>query len=223
MTQQSFKFVADEKWLVLLRASLRNKIIKEIGASAFSIYIIIRSEADIFTGGAVLSYKAISGLTGFSASTISVALAKLKKAGLIDVEDLGGANIKRYYCKDIIPFAKVGEGENPFIVRQELEDGKRAPDGAASFLYVPNEMLENQKKIHNFLRTGEKPETKVHIEHFHLHLNINATEAAAMKIEDVELRELLLRMAKAYTGGKSARAEGITINGKKVEDSSDEG
>lgn len=215
MTQQEFKFVSDRKWVLLLRASIRHALlIKNLGASCFALYVLIHSESDIDTGGAILSFPTIRKLTGFSTSTISASLQKLIEAGLIESEEVNGRGLKKYYCKDVVPFAAVPPGENPYLLTQRIENPETSSEveysGQAEFRHVPRQMTVNRKEILDFLTTGEEPKYNVEIKHFTLNIHFNNVEAVSEQIEDAEIRSALLRMA-SIAKERAVSMEGVRV------------
>lgn len=213
MSQQSFKFIADTRFLTIMRSSIREAtLVKKIGSSAFCLYVIIRSEISVDTSTATLSYDSIQRLTGWSTATIAKCIAKLKEADLISVENISG-RVQIFTCKDVVPFVEVENGQNENVIRQEIELGERKEySGKATIEYVPNRMMLNRQELVEFLRSGREPNSpQINIQNFYFQLNIDGVEAAIEKVEDPELKEALIRLA-ARAGEKRAMLEGVTVS-----------
>jgi hypothetical protein len=214
MSQQAFKFIADTRFLTIMRSSIREAtLVKKIGSSAFCLYVIIRSEVSVENGStATLSYDHIQKLTGWSTATIAKCIAKLKEAELISVEHISG-RVQIFTCRDVVPFVEVQNGQSEDKIRKEIEQGERKEyTGRATIDYVPNRMTINRQELVEFLRNGREPNSpQINIQNFYFQLNINGVEAAIEKVEDPELREALIRLA-GKAGERKAMLEGVTVS-----------
>lgn len=127
----------DYSWFHLMKSRLVKGLVKEVGAPAVCVYLLIKAHANHNTGRSYPSQDLLAGQTGWTTETIRQAVKKLVAAGLLTTIKCGRhleyQLIEQAPMKDQISGASVG---------------------GAEFAYVPKEFSGQLASLKNFLAEG---------------------------------------------------------------------
>jgi DNA-binding transcriptional regulator YhcF (GntR family) len=80
-------------WIHVVRGLVQDGVIADVGATAFAVYIAIKSHTDLQTGNAWPSIATLAKQVGCSPDTVERSQKKLVEAGLLKVEKRGRSNV----------------------------------------------------------------------------------------------------------------------------------
>ena len=166
---------ADLSFFYMFSAGIQRGIVKELGVSAFSVWVVLRAYARLSDGRVYLSLSDIHEVTGLAITTIRTAISKLETRKLIQVVTEGKQR-RRYFVIDLVPFKNV-ENEAQTEALEALREGQS--DGEFAVRYVPKTATRDRQEIAHFLEGGSAPGSPniqligqmiQHVEHLHVHL-----------------------------------------------------
>lgn len=157
------------------------RLVPRLGATAFTVWVVLRAFAELETGRVYLSLSDIHNATGLGIGTIRRAITKLEEERLIQVVQEGQQR-RRYFVVDLLPFKTVREQDHQGAL-EALAQGEN--DGVVALRYVPQTARKDRDQVATFLRGGSMPtsphvqvvgEQKIihqHVEHQHVHVHVH--------------------------------------------------
>jgi DNA-binding MarR family transcriptional regulator len=157
------------------------RLVPRLGATAFTVWVVLRAFAELETGRVFLSLSEIHSATGLGIGTIRRAIAKLEGERLIQVVQ-DGQQRRRYFVVDLLPFKTVREQDHQGAL-EALAQGEN--DGVVALRYVPQTARKDRDQVATFLHGGNPPtsphvqvvgEQKIihqHVEHQHVHVHVH--------------------------------------------------
>jgi DNA-binding MarR family transcriptional regulator len=176
---------ADLSFFLMFSAEIQRGLVARLGASAFSVWIVLRSFARVVDGRVYQSLSDLHRTTGMSVNTIRNAISKLEEEKLVQVVT-DGKQRRRYFVVDLVPF-KTLRGDAALTEALEALD-KGENDGTVALRYVPKTNQRDRQEVEHWLKGGLAPsspnvqlvgsQTVVHqhVEHQHVHLHVHPTE-----------------------------------------------
>lgn len=176
---------AETTWFHLFRSMIVGGDLREMGAPAFAVYCTIKAHVDFSTGAAFPSVARIQELTGMGKRSVLRALQALEYQGYLSKERVGRKNVYRLREK------------------VSISDTEGRPEAVATWDYLPRTVQDAQAELKNFLLSGQKDGSIIHIEHLNLQVNIGGTNTQenydlgerASRVSDPKLRATLERIA----------------------------
>lgn len=193
---------ADLSFFLMFSAEIQRGLVARLGASAFSVWIVLRSFARVVDGRVYQSLSDLHRSTGMSVNTIRNAISKLEEEKLVQVVT-DGKQRRRYFVVDLVPFKTLRENAALTEALEALDKGEN--DGTVALRYVPKTNQRDRQEVEHWLKGGLAPsspnvqlvgsQTVVHqhVEHQHVHLHVHPTEEGSSggKMPDFIERALL--------------------------------
>lgn len=229
--------VADLSFFVMFSGAIRQGLAAELGATCFTVLVVLKSHARPSDGRVYLSVSQLASLTGLAPNTVRAALKKLEQKQLVQVVEEGKTATRRYFIIDQFAWKKLGSGSVTDAL-ESLEDG--LSDGTSSVRYVPRSSTMDRQQLQAWLEANQAPTSPnvsvVHqevqrqvvqqqvvqqqvvqqqvVQHFHIHPpgTDDATAEAAVEFTAPFLREsriLKAQLTQGVTEPSSTAEEGL--------------
>lgn len=147
--------VADLGFFVLFSGAIRQGLVKDLGASCFTVLVVLKSHARTTDGRVYMSVNQLVDLTGLARGTVRSALKKLEEKQLIQVVEDGKNSMRRYFIIDQFTWKMMGSGTTADVL-EALESGFK-PDGTSSIRYVPRSSTTDRQQLQAWLEEGQMP------------------------------------------------------------------
>ena len=174
--------VADLSFFVMFSGAIRQGLAAELGATCFTVLVVLKSHARPSDGRVYLSVAQLASLTGLAPNTVRAALKKLEQKQLVQVVEEGKTATRRYFIIDQFAWKKLGTGSVTDGL-EALQDGLN--DGISSVRYVPRSSTMDRQQLQAWLEANQVPTSPniavVHqevqrqvvqqqvVQHFHIH------------------------------------------------------
>ena len=176
----------DNLWIHVVRGLIKDKVIAQVGAPAFCVYIAIKAHTDLDTGNAWPSVATLGEQVGISKETVLRSLKTLVEAGLLKVEKRGRSNSysviekinlvaqsgepwgqghRKYvatgfgdFVDDLKSLARTGNipGDKGITINVTVNVQQNAP-GATGHMNIQNIQLSSDGDLHKLIESGLLP------------------------------------------------------------------
>ena len=146
--------VADLSFFVMFSGAIRQGLAAELGATCFTVLVVLKSHARPSDGRVYLSVAQLASLTGLAPNTVRAALKKLEQKQLVQVVEEGKTATRRYFIIDQFAWKKLGTGSVTDGL-EALQDGLN--DGISSVRYVPRSSTMDRQQLQAWLEANQVP------------------------------------------------------------------
>jgi DNA-binding transcriptional ArsR family regulator len=145
--------VADLSFFVLFSGAIRQGLVSDLGATCFTVLVVLKSHARTSDGRVYLSVSQLASLTGLAPNTVRAALKKLEQKQLVQVVEEGKTATRRYFIIDQFAWKKLDGSVTDAL--EALEDG--LSDGRSSVRYVPRSSTLDRQQLQAWLEANQVP------------------------------------------------------------------
>lgn len=148
-------YMGNLSYFLTFSQAINQGLCREVGITAFGVWIVLRAHANLQTGKVFLSLRDIHEITGLAVGTIRTAIDRLATHRLLEIVSEGPQR-RRYFVLDLLSF-KMVENSDPVAAADELEGGQ--PDRQLAVRYVPARASSDRREIEHWMATGASPQT----------------------------------------------------------------
>jgi DNA-binding transcriptional ArsR family regulator len=136
-------FAAETTWFHVFREMIENGDVAKMGATATTVYLVIKAHTNFSTGTAFPALETIGLKAGMSVDTVERAIKVLVEHGYITKEKKGRSNL--YTLREKI----------------ELKDESGRPAAVATWDYLPSSVRDAVADLKNVMVTGDLSGAKI--------------------------------------------------------------